>query len=251
MEETVKLPKTGCESCSLRELKGYRTFSSPAEAKFIAKFKSGELNCEPGTTIAAEGSFSPHLFTVLDGWGFRYKTMEDGRRQVINFIVPGDLVGLQGAILDQMDHSVEALTKMRLCIFERDRVFSLFEKHAQLAFDITWLAAREEFMLDEHLLSVGRRTALERAAYLLAFLYERGTASGLISPKKTHLPVTQDLIADMLGLSLVHTNKTLRKLADQKLISWQDKGCNVLDQEGLCTVAEWTPPEEGEPRPFL
>lgn len=252
MEETIRLPKTACETCRLRGLKHYRSFSSESEIKFVSNFKSGELNCEPGMTVAAESSFSPHLFTVLDGWGFRYKTLEDGRRQVLNYLVPGDLIGLQGAVLDNMDHSVEALTNMRLCVFERSRIFTLFEKHAELAYDITWLAAREEFMLDEHLLSVGRRTAIERAAYLLAFLYNRGTVSGLISSRrKPHLPLTQDLLADTLGLSLVHTNKTLRKLSDRKLISWQDKGCNILDADGLAAVADWTPPKEAEPRPFI
>jgi CRP-like cAMP-binding protein len=201
-------------------------------------------------TVIAEDTHSPHLYTVLEGWGFRYKMMEDGRRQVLNFIVPGDMVGLQGAVLEYMDHSVEALTAMRLCVFERTQLFTIFEKHPTLAYDITWLASREESILDEHLMSVGRRSALERAAYLISFLYHRGVSSNLISPKKAYLPLTQALVADTLGLSVVHTNKTLRKLANQNLITWMDKGCQVLDPEGLSEIAEWTPPEKQE-RPFI
>jgi CRP-like cAMP-binding protein len=223
---------------------------SAQEVKLISSFKTGELNCEPGMTVIAEGTHSPHLYTVFEGWGFRYKMMEDGRRQVLNFIVPGDMVGLQGAVLEYMDHSVEALTSMRLCVFERTQLFTIFEQHPALAYDITWLASREESILDEHLMSVGRRSALERAAYLISFLYHRGVNSGLISAKKAYLPLTQALVADTLGLSVVHTNKTLRKLANQNLIIWMDKGCQVLDPKGLSELAEWSPPEKLD-RPFI
>jgi CRP-like cAMP-binding protein len=242
-------PSQDCKNCSLRKLSGLRPLSVP-ELKFVQDFKSGELACDPGMTLIAESAYSPHLYTVLDGWGFRYKTLEDGRRQILNFVVPGDMVGLQGAVLKYMDHSVEALTPMRLCVFERERFFSLFEQHADLAFDVTWIASREECILDEHLLSVGRRSALERSAYLLAFLYYRGLTSGLISKGRAHLPVTQALIADTLGLSIVHTNKTLKKLAARKLVAWKEKGCEILDADGLCAVAQWEPRSEAE-RPFI
>ncbi len=78
-------------------------------------------------------------------------------------------------------------------------------------------------MLDENLLSVGRRSAMERAAYLIAFLYSKAKAVDLIR-NETPIPVTQQHVADTLGLSIVHTNKTLRKLVDRGLIRWTDKG---------------------------
>jgi CRP-like cAMP-binding protein len=238
-----------CESCFLRRLDSFRSMSLE-EAKFVAQFKSGEMRCDAGMNLISEGAFSPHLYTVLDGWGYRYKTMEDGRRQILNFLVPGDMVGLQGALLEQMDHSVDALTPMRLCIFERNRFMTIFDKSADLAFDITWLAAREERMLDNHLLSVGQRTALERASYLIAFLYHRGLRSGLLSERVPHIPLNQNLIADTLGLSLVHTNKTLKKLQQRNLVLWRGRGCDVLDPKGLAALAEWEPPQVQQ-RPLI
>ncbi len=241
--------RTDCEQCPLREMKSFREFT-PGELQFVARFKRGELNADAGSTIVVEGSASAHLYTVLNGWGFRYKILEDGRRQILNYVVPGDMIGLQGAVMKEMQHSVEALTPMTLCVFERERLYSLFENHAGLAFDITWIASREESILDEHLLSVGRRTALERAAYLLAFLYERGRPHRQLNNTGRTIPVTQIHVADTLGLSIVHTNKTLRKLAARNLIRWLDRGCEILDPEGLAELANWQFAEI-ENRPFI
>jgi CRP-like cAMP-binding protein len=216
----------------------FRAFT-PEELRFVSGFKRGELVAETGSAILSEGAHSAQMFTLLSGWAFRYKMLEDGRRQILNYLLPGDLVGLQGSVLGQMEHSVEALTPTVLCVFQRDKLDDLFTQHPGLGFDITWLASREERMLDENLLSLGRRSALERAAYLLAFLHLRAMSVGLAERKKLLVPITQQHVADTLGLSLVHTNKTLKKLAEKKLIRWLDRACEVIDAEGLHEVAGW------------
>ena len=228
---------------------GFREFESQ-ELRFVSSFKTGELVAETGTTLLSEGSHSAHLYTLLSGWAFRYKTLPDGRRQILNYMLPGDLVGLQGSVIGEMQHSVEALSPLVLCVFQRNRLPELFSNHPVLAFDITWLAAQEERMLDDHLLSLGRRNAVERAAYLIAFLYQRAASVGLSGSNTLYLPITQMHVADTLGLSIVHTNKTLRKLADRKLIRWLDRSCEVLDIEGLMEVAEWEGPVERK-RPLI
>lgn len=239
---------TPCQHCPLRDIPHFRDFSS-AELDFVSRFKTGELSVESTSVILMEGSHSAHLYTVLHGWAFRYKTLEDGRRQILNYVLPGDLVGLQGTVMGEMQHSVEALSPVTLCVFERSRLNSLFTDHPSLAYDLTWIAASEERMLDSHLLSVGRRTALERAAYLIAFLYRKAKAVNLMNGD-TPIPVTQQHVADTLGLSIVHTNKTLRKLADRGLIRWTDKGCLVLDDAGLAEEAGWD--DDGKSlRPFI
>ena len=115
---------------------------------------------------------------------------------------------------------------------------------------MTWIAAQEERILDENLLSIGRRSALERAAYLLAFLYRRAEATNLFRNQRVSLPITQQHIADTLGLSTVHTNRTLKKLADRKLIRWAERGCDILDDEGLADAAGWAGYRETQ-RPFI
>ena len=176
--------------------------------------------------------------------------LEDGRRQILNYVLPGDMIGLQGSLMGEMQHSVEALSPMLLCMFERDRLLQLYRDHPGLAYDLTWIASREERMLDENLLSVGRRSALERAAYLLAFMASRARKVGMDGKGKVDIPITQQHIADTLGLSLVHTNKTIRKLIDRKLVQWRDGGCRVLDVDGLMALAGWSGLDE-RVRPLL
>lgn len=245
----ISTRRVPCEKCPLRALEHFRDFTSE-ELKFVSSFKKGELVAEPGSIILAEGAHSAHLFTLLQGWAFRYKTLEDGRRQILNYLLPGDLVGLQGSIIGEMQHSIEALSAVTLCVFQRDQLPTLFQNHPGLAFDITWLASREERMLDENLLSVGRRSALERAAYLLAFLHQRAEAVGMKKNAPLIIPISQQHVADTLGLSIVHTNKTLKKLSERKLIRWLDRSCEVLSPEGLLDVSGWDGLPEGK-RPLI
>ena len=236
-----------CGDCPLRKLEQFRKFASE-ELEFVKRFKSGELDVVSGATILVEGSHSGHLFTILDGWAFRYKTLEDGRRQILNFALPGDLIGLQGTLMGEMQHSIEALSSMTLCVFERNRLMELYSSYPTLAYDITWIAASEERILDENLLSVGRRSALERAAYLLVFLSQRAKSAGLSGHRR--IPITQQHVADTLGLSIVHTNKTLRKLAKRGLIKWHDRACDVLNEEGLLKLSGWEGLSDTK-RPFI
>lgn len=247
--QTNQPVRTKCSACPLRKRKGYRDFG-PGEVRFVETFKTGELVTDRGAVILVEGSHSAHLYTVLEGLAFRYKILDDGRRQVLNYAFPGDLVGLQGSLEGEMQHSVGALTPMRLCLFERARLDELFAGHPGLAYDMTWIAAREERILDEHLLSIGRRSALERAAYLLAFLFFRAGSAGFGNGRGTILPLTQQLVADTLGLSIVHTNKTLRKLAARGMIRWLDRGCDIRDPDGLAAIAGWEP-DQDRTRPFI
>jgi CRP/FNR family transcriptional regulator, anaerobic regulatory protein len=137
---------TSCRQCPLRNLPIFPQLEA-SELEFVQRFKGGEQTVEPGATILLEGSSSGQLFTVLRGLGLRYKMLPDGRRQVINFVFPGDFIGLQAAVMGEMKHSVEATTAMTLCTFDRADLWSLFRNYPARAFDLTWLAAVEEHLL--------------------------------------------------------------------------------------------------------
>jgi CRP-like cAMP-binding protein len=242
--------KVPCEKCPLRDKPVLRDFTAQ-ELEFVSTFKSGELNVQPGTNILLQGTNSAHLYTILSGWAFRYKTLPDGRRQILNYALPADFLGLQGSVADEMQHSVEALTDMMLCVFPREKLWNLYTGHPTLAFDVTWLAAREEQILDEQLLNVGRRTSLERSAYLLLHLFQRAEEVGLTKGSSIQFPFTQQHVADTLGMSLVHTNKTLKRLMATKAVRWKDRQFEILDRESLAEIAGYEHSAPRTRRPFI
>ena len=240
---------TPCTQCPLRKRPCLREFSAD-ELQYVSTFKIDELRADTGASFLRQGTQSEHLYTVLNGWAFRYKILDDGRRQILNYALPGDMVGLQGALMREMEHSVEALTPLTLCVFPRSKLYELYSHFPSLAFDITWLAAREEQLIDEHLVSLGRRTALERTAYLLLHLFARAEELGLTKNGAVQFPLTQQHLADTLGLSLVHTNKTLKRLFVTKAVRWKDRIFELIDRAALTGIAG-DEPGKRRPRPFI
>jgi CRP/FNR family transcriptional regulator, anaerobic regulatory protein len=227
---------TPCEACPLRARKTLRDFT-PDELAFVKSFKVDEQRVPAGTTVLRQGQSNQHLYTILSGWAFRYKTLDDGRRQILNYALPSDLIGLQGSLLQEMEHSVDTLTDAVLCVFPRSELWDLYSHFPSLSFDLTWMASREEQLLDEHLVSLGRRSALERTAYLLLHLFVRAEEVGLAKNNTVAFPFTQQHLADTLGMSLVHTNKTLRRLFMSNAVRWKDRSFEVFDRAALASIA--------------
>jgi CRP-like cAMP-binding protein len=226
-----------CHSCPLRKRPLFEA-ATEIELDFIASFKMGELHCRPGGAIYLEGATSPHLYTIYSGWGFRYKSLPDGRRQILNYVLPGDFLGLQATLDHPMEHGIEALTDVRLCTFSRDRLDELFRNHPSLARGLTWLAAREERILDEQLLAIGQRRSGERIAYLLWHLMRRARESGLVSANGAlALPMTQQHLADTLGMSLVNFNKTLQRLRKTGVFTFSDRRLEIRDEAAMAKLA--------------
>ena len=230
--EITTIAGTSCLLCPLRELDVFKN-RNRSEVVFIQRFKTGEDFATAGSTIVAEKSHTERLFTVLSGWVFRYRTLEGNRRQIINYGLPGDFLGLQATLDDSMSHGIESLTDVVLCHFEREKLWELYADHPRLAYDMTWLAARQERSFEEQLLTLGKRTAFERIAYLLWHLYDRARDVGLVRNETVALPIRQRHIADTLGLSLVHTNKTLQKLKETGAIEIADRYLHVRHEADL------------------
>lgn len=216
----------------------------------MKRFKVGELKIGAGTPVLMEGSSSPQLFTVLRGMGVRYKLLESGQRQVVNFVFPGDFLGLQAGVMGEMGHSVESSTSMTLCVFDRKNLWRLFREQPERAFDLTWLAASEEHFLGEGLLTIGQRSALEAIGWALLRLAERAEKLGLMHEKRVPLPFRQQDLADALGLSVVHTNKTLKKLRERQLAVWSGGVLHIPDLDGLAD-AVGVERRAGQPRPLI
>lgn len=238
-----------CALCPLSACRGLRPLDT-AQVAYMERFKQGELSIDRGTQVLVQGQRSAHVFTVLEGVLIRFKLLEDGRRQILNFMFPGDLVGLQAAMGEPLAHGVEALTGARLCVFARGRFPELIHSHPNLGYDVIWLAAKEEAALEEHLVALGQRTARERIAYLAVFFVQRAIETGLARGNSVTLTVTQTQIADMLGLSLVHTNRTMQTLRQSNLIMWNLSEIQIADMDAAREYARFDHPQEIR-RPFL
>jgi CRP-like cAMP-binding protein len=238
-----------CQECKLRACGFFRPITDN-ELGAIADMKREHLTLPAGTEIVRAGEDSPELYTLYSGWAFRFKTLSDGRRQILNFLLPGDLIGLQAAMFDAARHGIEALTDVQLCLLPRRKVWALFEQMPDLAFDVAWLGAREESFVDENLTSVGRRSAAERIAALIVTLYKRAKMLGLVTDDTFEFPLTQEHIADALGLSLVHTNKTLARLRRMGMFTRTNGNLTLTNPRVLARVAQYFD-EEITQRPLI
>lgn len=237
LSKSVPYPPA-CGACRLRKTDAFTPVSAD-ELAFIEGFRSNTLTLQAGGALIHEQKPSGKLFTLYAGWAFRYKTLSDGRRQILNFLLPGDLIGLQQEFSDGAMHGIEAVTDISLCAFPREGLWELFRRYPNLGYDITWLAAREEGMVDDNLLTAGRRNATERVAMLLMHLYRRLERLGLVQDGSVAFPINQQHIADMLGLSLVHTNKTMRRLQQLGLHEIRDGRLRLLNPKALQRLADY------------
>lgn len=229
----MRLP---CHECPLRQLSAFEPMK-PEELDFTNRMKTGQMDVQPGTHLLVQGSRSPQLFTVLTGMGLRYKTLKSGKRQVINFVLPGDFLGLQAGVMGEMGHSVEATTEMTLCVFNRADLWNLFRTLPERAYDLTHLAAVEEHFLGEALATIGQASAREKIAWSLCQLFARISSLELMENDSCPFPFTQQDLADALGLSLVHTNKTLGRLREDGIARLKDGRLTVFDRQRLATLA--------------
>lgn len=234
----MKVLTTPCRDCPLRALGTFST-NTLEEIAFIQSLKRSEVNVAAGGAIIPERASTSDLYTLLSGWAFRFRSLQDGRRQILNFLLPGDLIGLQEQLTGESPYGVEALTPVTLCVFQRDRLWDLYRQHPSLGYDITWLAAHEELIVDENLLTVGRRSARERVAMLLIHLYKRAESIGLCQNQQVPFPITQQHIADALGLSLVHTNKTLRSLTKMGLHELANNRLRLTNPAAMQRLADY------------
>ena len=242
-----------CQACPLRALPLFIDHDS-TEVALIESMKREQIVVLADRSIIHEGQTNAPLYTLLSGWAFRFKTLSDGRRQILNFLLAGDFIGVQQKMGDASAHGVQALSDAVLCVFQRDVLWELHRSAPTLGFAVTWLTAHEESVVDDTLLSVGRRSAEERIATLLVVLYKR--AAALIVDVDTQtlgvpFPLTQQHIADGLGLSLVHTNKTLRKLERRGLHRIADGRLYLLDVNALTRIADLYGDGKPSPRPLI
>lgn len=221
----------------VRKLRQFVTLT-PGETAALAALGQPLRTARARTTLLPQGQTSGTAVLLHDGWAIRHRTLVDGRRQIIDFVVPGDLCDPSSFMLPHRDFAITAVTSVRFALVEPADVLALLRDSTRLGALLWWLEAQEEYILRAHLVAVGRMNALERIAYLIWELWSRLSAVGLAKDNSFILPATQDLLADATGLSHVHVSRTLGQMARDGLIQRQDHHYRLLDLQRLMRLAQ-------------
>lgn len=192
-----------------------------------------------GQEIVVEGEKVDFVFVIETGWAIRFRMLEDGRRQILNFMLPGDCFDLMAINRARSDHSVSAASEVVLRRIKADVFLKTVAGNPRLAASFWWAAIQEEAILREQIVRVGRRSAKERMAHMILELNRRvATVTGALDDYLS-LPVAQSLLADALGLSIVHVSRTLSWLKAEGYIRMDNKGIEILRRKDLAQMCDF------------
>src|SRR5829696_9602803 len=195
----------------------------------------------PRQDLIREGDRPDEVHLILEGFACRYKTLADGQRQIMAFLVPGDICDLHVAILGAMDHGIGTLSACTVAFIPQTTVALLTEKHPAIIRALWWNTLVDEGILREWLVSMGRRPADKQMAHLFCELLVRLETVGLTDGNGFDFPLTQEELGDTLGVSTVHVNRMLQELRDYGLITLKGKTLTIPDFERLSEFADFDP----------
>ena len=192
-----------------------------------------------GRDLVHQGQSDQAAYILISGWAYSYKLLADGQRQIIDFQILGDFLGLRSVALHISDQNIEPVTDIEVTEVHVSDLLDVFSKTPRLATAVFWAASRDEAMVVEHLVGIGRRDAEERVAHFLLELGARLTIVNLGSRAGYACPLTQYLLADALGLSAVHVNRVLRQLREKGLVTFRDGFVTFDDYDRLVEFADF------------
>lgn len=195
---------------------------------------------ESGQVILAEGEPSPFVVPILEGLAYRYKQMRDGRRQIIGLLTPGDLSGGYGRLSQRLHYGVMAQTRVRVAKTSCEPFWTLAQREPMIGLALHRAALADEDLLRAWIINLGQRQATARMAHLLCELEHRMSNCGLtLNAGEFRLPLSQQELGEVLGMSSVHINRVLQKLRAEKLITFYSRIVRIKNLEGLRAVADF------------
>ncbi len=221
-----------------RKLGSYVSLSEP-ELAVLASLHGRRKNYSTGRDIVHQGQADQSAYVLAEGWVCSYRLLPGGGRQIVDFQIPGDFLGLRTILYKSAGQSIEPLTKVQASVVSGSDLMDVFAHNPRLGTAVLWAASRDDAMVVEHLVGIGRRNALERTAHLLLELGARLTLVGLGSKAGYDCPLSQYLLADALGLSAVHVNRVLRELREDGLLTFRNGRVDLNDFNGLVTLADF------------
>lgn len=209
------------------------------EMAALSQFSSTARTFRRGADIIAQGCAYDSLFMLVEGFAWRYRIMIDGRRQVLNVLIPGDIIGFPACLFEKSLYSIGTLSRVVVHAISFERIAAFYCEHPRLAIALLWSTAREAALCGEHLTNVGWRSASERLAHFLLEIATRLSTVGLCDGFTFDLPLTQAKLADVLALSIPHVNRTLRALREEGLIEMSGPKVRIVNRAALMAIADF------------
>ena len=228
-------------TAQIRKLNQFARLSSADKKVLVRMSEQHVRHFKAREDIIREGEKPEMINLIQQGWACRYKVLEDGRRQIIAFFLPGDLSDLNIFTLREMDHSIGAITPVTLSEIARGSFDELMLAYPRLAQALWWELLVNTAIQREWTVNLGRRDAFERMAHLFCELFMRLKAAGMTKGKSCEMPLTQNDLGEATGLSTVHVNRTLQALRAEGLLSWDGMTAEIQDRERLMRFAQFDP----------
>ena len=224
---------------------------SEAELAVLERLHQRRKSFPAGRDLVHQGQTKQAAYILAAGWVVSYKLQPDGSRQIVDFQIPGDFLGLRSVLLHTSDHGIETIVDVEAAEVLVSDLLQAFAETPRLATAVLWAVSRDEAMVVEHLVGMGRRNADARMAHFLLELGVRLSLVGMGSRQGYACPLTQYHLADALGLSAIHVNRVLRKLREDKMVTFRDGFVTFHDYGRLVSLADFDPAYLDHARPLL
>ncbi|MCG6884829.1 MAG: Crp/Fnr family transcriptional regulator [Silicimonas sp.] len=220
----------------LRKISGFLEVDDEIKST-IAGICDDHQEFRAGTVLVPQGGHYGDVLLLESGWVLRARHMENGARQIVNVVLPGDFVAMNALLFATSDFELSCKTDITAFRLPSNRLGTALMRNAILSAALFWVNAHEESLLAERIVSLGRRSARERATHVLCELISRLEITGISNIEQLVIPMSQEEFSDILGISVVHMNKTLRALEQDGILSFRNSLLRVLDKKRLETEA--------------
>jgi CRP-like cAMP-binding protein len=222
----------------IRKLEGFVALSA-MEKKALGRLCATTVIRKAGEDLIREGERPRHVHLLVEGWAYRYKLLPDGGRQIMAYLVPGDLCDIHIFILKRMDHSLGLLSDAVIALIPEDEMTAFMDAHPRVSRALFWATLVDEATLREWLVNTLRREPYERVAHLFCELWLRMHAVGLVRDRTFDLPLTQAELGDTIGLNAVTVNRVLQRLRAEGLIALRSERLTIPDVDRLMAVSDF------------
>jgi len=228
---------TDCHVCPIRDLALFEAVKEDL-LDWTQQFRTHQYALDARRHLYREGEVIDESYTLFQGWVMLYKTLEDNKRQVLCYALPGDFLGSCGNNGVPVDHSAVAITDSILCGFPGEPLMELLSQRPEIGIKLLCLQQRDQGRCFNHIMSMGQKNATESVAFMLIELYDRCHECNLsVDSRDCFFPLSQEEIADYAGITLVHVSRVMKDLRNQGVLDNRHRKIYILDVDALRRIA--------------